>query len=117
MNISFYLVESSLLFVGFWNVIVWEKKGRGLTQSYDKSPYTNINVKKAKWQHKQRHKKFDYTAVADRLRTVSWSNYGHATGVVFQFYRAHLTTHRNSCVIQDKNMQILLYSDIKVAYI
>ena len=27
-------------------------------------------------------KKFDYTAVADRLRTVSWSNYGHPTGVV-----------------------------------
>ena len=22
-------------------------------------------------------KKFDYTAIADRLRTVSWSNYGH----------------------------------------
>ena len=30
-------------------------------------------------------KKFDYTAVADRLRTVSWSNYGHPTGVVNQF--------------------------------
>ena len=27
-------------------------------------------------------KKFDYTAVADRLRTVSWSNYGYPTGVV-----------------------------------
>ena len=27
-----------------------------LTQSYDKSPYTNRNVKRAKWQHKQRHK-------------------------------------------------------------
>ena len=26
-------------------------------------------------------KKLDYTAVADRLRTVSWSNYGHPTGV------------------------------------
>ena len=26
-------------------------------------------------------KKFDYTAVAERLRTVSWSNYGHLTGV------------------------------------
>ena len=27
-------------------------------------------------------KKFDYTVVADRLRTVSWNNYGHPTGVV-----------------------------------
>ena len=33
------------------------EKGRDLTQSYDKSPYTNRNVKRARWQHKQRHKK------------------------------------------------------------
>ena len=30
-------------------------------------------------------KTFDYTAVADRLRTVSWSNYGHPTGVLTWF--------------------------------
>ena len=30
-------------------------------------------------------KKFDYTAVADRLRTVNWSNYSHPTGVVNRF--------------------------------
>ena len=29
-------------------------------------------------------KKFDYTAVADRLRTVNWSNYGHPTGVIIK---------------------------------
>ena len=33
------------------------EKGRDLTQSYDKSPYTSKNVKRAKWQHTQRHKK------------------------------------------------------------
>ena len=33
------------------------EKGRDLTQSYDKSPYTNRNVKRAKRQLKQRHKK------------------------------------------------------------
>ena len=33
------------------------EKVRDLTQSYDKSPYTNRNVIRAKWQHKQRHKK------------------------------------------------------------
>ena len=49
------------------------------------SPYTSRNVKRAKWQDKQRHKKFNYTTVADRLRTVSWSNYGHPTGVILQF--------------------------------
>ena len=30
-------------------------------------------------------KKFDYTATADQLRTVSWSNYSHPTGVVNRF--------------------------------
>ena len=36
----------------------WRRqKGGDLTQSYDKSPYTNRNVKGTKWQHKQRHKK------------------------------------------------------------
>ena len=41
-------------------------------------------------------KKFDYTAVADRLRTVSWSNYGHLTGVVNLVYGPNLPTPRNS---------------------
>ena len=47
-------------------------------------------------------KKFDYTAVADRLRTVSWSSYGHPTGVVYRFYMARLPTHRNSRAIEGK---------------
>ena len=58
-------------------------------------------------------KKFDYTAVADQLRTVSWSNYSHPTGVFYRFYRAHLPTHLHSCVIEGMNMTILLYSDIR----
>ena len=37
-------------------------------------------------------KKFDYRAVADRLRTVSWSNYGHPTGVVNLVYGPNLPT-------------------------
>ena len=45
-------------------------------------PLHKQKCKRAKWQHKQRHKKSTTEAVADRLRTVSWSNYGHPTGVV-----------------------------------
>ena len=45
-------------------------------------------------------KKFDYTAVANRLRTVSWSNYGHPTGVVNLVYGPNLPTPRNSRVIK-----------------
>ena len=43
--------------LGLACVLMSREKGRDLTQSYDKSPYTNRNVKRAKWQHKQRHKK------------------------------------------------------------
>ena len=49
------------------------------------SPYTNKNVKSEKWQHKQRHKKFDYTVIVDWLGMFSWSNYSHPTGVVNRF--------------------------------
>ena len=72
------------------------EKGKDLTQSYDKSPYTSRNVKRAKQQHKNATKKFDYTAVADRLRTVSWSNYSHSTGVVNLVYGPNLPTPHNS---------------------
>ena len=38
-------------------IIIFGEKGRDLTQSYDKIPYTNRNVIRAKWQHKQRYKR------------------------------------------------------------
>ena len=31
-------------------------------------------------------KNFDYTTIADRLRTVSWSNSSHLTGVIKPVY-------------------------------
>ena len=49
-------------------------------------------------------KKFDYRAVADRLRTVSWSNYGHPTGVVNLVYGPDLPTPRR--VIKDTRLKI-----------
>ena len=49
------------------------EKGRDLTQSYD-----NIM--------KNATKNFDYTTIADRLRTVSWSNSSHSTVVVKPVY-------------------------------
>ena len=44
--------------------INWEK-GRHLTQSYDKSPYTHRKIQKATLQHKNATKNFDYTTIAD----------------------------------------------------
>ena len=68
-----------------------------LTQSYDKSLYISRNVKRAKWQHQQRHKKFDYTAIAGQHRTVSWRNYDHPTGVVNRFKGQHSHSPQQPC--------------------
>ena len=62
------------------------EKGRDLTQSYDKSPYTDRKIQKSTWQHKNATKNFDYTTIADRLRTVSWGNDSHQTGEVKPIY-------------------------------
>ena len=61
---------------------LWREKGRDLTKSYDKSPFTHRTLRKATWQHKNATKNFDYTTIADRLRTVIKGNDSHPTGVV-----------------------------------
>ena len=46
-------------------------------------------TEKSKKQHdniKNTTKNFDYITIADRLRTVSWSNNSHPTGVVKPVY-------------------------------
>ena len=52
-----------------------------------KSPTPTKTFKKTKLQHKDATKMFHYTAIADRLRTVSYSNDSHTTGVVTKVYR------------------------------
>ena len=47
---------------------------------------TQPNNGEVKWQHKDNTKTFDYTMIADRLRTVSSNNYCHRTGVVKSVY-------------------------------
>ena len=55
------------------------RKGRYLTQSYDKSPCTHRKTQ-------NRHQNFDYTTIAYRLRTVSWSNDSFTTCVIKPIY-------------------------------
>ena len=43
-------------------------------------------ILKVKRQHKDVTENFDYTTIADRLLTVSWSNYCHPNGVVKPVY-------------------------------
>ena len=78
--------DNTLFFWHFYGVlrfVVWpnkkfdmilREKGRDLTHSYDNSPYTYKKFQRAKCQHKYAIKNLYYTTIADRHRTVSWSN-------------------------------------------
>ena len=54
-------------------------------------------------------KKFDYTAVVDTLRTVSWSNYVHTTVVVNLVYGPNRPNPRNSRVIKRTHEMSIKY--------
>ena len=57
---------------------------RDLIKFYDKNLNTDRKLEKAKWQHETARKNFDYTTIADRLTTFSWSYNIHSTGVIKQ---------------------------------
>ena len=61
--------------MGLFRIYTSREKEKDLTQYYDKSPYTSRNVKRASDNINNATKKFYNTAIADRLMTVSWSNY------------------------------------------
>ena len=98
-------------------IIGERQKGGDLTQSYDKSPYTHGNVKRAVTTQTTPQK----SSIKQRLRTDLGRSVGvtTATQLVWftRFTGPNLPTHRNSRVIEDKNMQMVHYSDIKVANI
>ena len=79
--------------------------GRDLTQSYDKSPCAKKMSIAQSANTNNATKKLDYTA--DRPRRVSWSNYGHPTGVVNLVYGPNLPTPRNSRIIKRKKKENL----------
>ena len=79
-----------------------------------KTPIPKENSK-VNGQHKNATKNFDFTTIADRLRTVSWSNNSHPTGVVKPGLKStNLPTYRKISVINrtwhDRNM--LYYTNI-----
>ena len=93
------------------------EKQRDPTQPYDKSPYTHRKIQSAALQHKNATQNFDYTTIAGRIRTVSWSNDSHPTAVVkpvngiktsFLLTTIVVLTRAQPC------MQILFKSELKV---
>ena len=66
---------------------------------------TPTEMSKGQWQHKQRHKKFDYTAIADLLRTVSWSYVSHPTAMVNRFTGPPSHFPQQPCNQKDTNLK------------
>ena len=67
------------------DILIEEKKDEFWLSPMTKVP---IPIEMSKGQSNNTNnaiKKFDYTAIADRIMTVSWSNYSHPTGVVNRF--------------------------------
>ena len=70
-----------------------------MTQSYNqKTLHPKKNPKNKLTTTQKRHQNFDFTTIADRLRTVSLSNDSHQTDVVKSVNRMdpNLPTHHNS---------------------
>ena len=64
-----------------WHKTLREKR-KDLTPSYDKNPFTVRKSKEQRDNTKNAAKNIVYSTIADRLRTVSWGNDSHPTGVV-----------------------------------
>ena len=68
-----------------------------------KTPIPTENSK-SNGQHKNATKNFDYTTIADRLRTANVSNNSHQTGVVKPGLKGtNLPTHHNSAQCNQSN--------------
>ena len=71
-------------FIGY--IRLKEKKKEIWLSLTTKAPIPTDNSA-TNWAHKKATKNFDYTTIANRLRTVSWSNDNYPTGVVKPVYR------------------------------
>ena len=70
----------------FQNMYLLSETERDLTQSYDKHIFNQRKIQNQRDNTKTATKIFEYTTIADRLRTVSWSDISDPTGVVKSVY-------------------------------
>ena len=65
----------------------WKKNNQDIWLSpMTKAPTTTDKSKKQRDNIKNTIKNFDYTTIADQLRTISWSNSSRPTGVIKPVY-------------------------------
>ena len=70
-----------------------------------KAPTPTEKSKKQRGNTKNATKNFDYTTTTDLLRTVSWSNNSHPTGVVKSVYERS-TFPLTATVVQSKGHKV-----------
>ena len=66
-----------------------------MTQSYDKNHYTNRKWKNPIDNTKTAPKDFDYTAIADRLRTLSWRYNMHPTTIAHRLWTLSWSSNKH----------------------
>ena len=105
-----FLFQSILCLATYlpYTIILEEKKEEIWLSAMTKAPTPTEMSKGQSDNTDNATKKFDYTAVAERLRTVSWSIYDHPTGVVYRFYRAHLHSPQQLCNRGEERANITL---------
>ena len=67
---QYLLVKHKMASISYHYIMEYREKEGDLTQSYDKTPIPTENSK-TKGQHTNATKNFDFTTIADRLRTIS----------------------------------------------
>ena len=77
-----------------------------------KAPAPTEKSKKQRNNIKNATKNFDYTTIADRLRTVSWSNSSQSTGVVKPVYE-HSTFPLTAKAVQSKGHMKEYFADLR----
>ena len=88
-----YLIRHASVILTVSIPLYREKKEEIWLSPITKAPTPTEKFKKQR-DNKKATKNFDYTTIADRFRTVMWSNSSHSTGVVKPVYERstfHLT--------------------------
>ena len=75
----------TIMYFIFRRKFIHKRKRRRSDLVVTKAP-TPTDQSKTTWQFKNATKKFDYTTIADRLKTVSWVNDSHLTDAVKPVY-------------------------------
>ena len=85
-----------------------------MTQFYNKSHYTNIQFKLQ--YKKKRHQKIDNAVIADRLRTVIWSDDSNQTGVVKPIFKMNTSAKIGNAPLIWKREIRIMYPQIRQSY-